>query len=63
VRRGIVVECGPGDKLKRGDRAPMNVKPGDQVLYQRAPANVVSFDGVEYDLLHEEQHILAVLEQ
>lgn len=44
------------------ERADMNVKPGDTVLYQRAPANNVVINGGEYVFLHEESQILAVIE-
>jgi len=61
-RRGVVEKCGPGDK-KRSDfsRHDMNVRPGDVVLYSRSPANEVRLNGVEYQLAHEQQHILAVI--
>lgn len=61
-RRGVVLACGPGDRDKRGDRIPMNVDVGDEILYRRAPANDICIDGQEYTFLHEEQHILAVIE-
>lgn len=50
-----------GDPLEA--RAPMHVKPGDEILYHRAPANNVVIDDQEFVLLHEEQHILAVIEK
>jgi len=43
-------------------RHPMHVEPGDEVLYSRAPANDVVIGDREYVFLHEEQHILAVVE-
>lgn len=43
-------------------RHPMNVEPGDVVVYQRAPANDIRLNGEEYVFLHEQQHVLAVLE-
>lgn len=43
-------------------RIGMHVKPGDTVLYQRAPANNVVINGGEYVFLHEESQILAVIE-
>lgn len=45
------------------DRHPMHVKVGDEVLYHRAPANHISLNGQDYVFLHEEQHVLAVIEQ
>lgn len=43
------------------DRAPMSVKPGDVVAYPPVPANEILIGGEKFVLLHEEQHILAVL--
>lgn len=62
ARIGEVIAAGPGDKLKDGSRAPMHVKAGDRIVYHRAPANVTVINGVEYTFIHEEQHLLAVLE-
>ena len=47
----------------------MHVKPGDEVIYTRVPANNVrlnqqySFSREEYVFLHEEQHVVAVIER
>jgi co-chaperonin GroES (HSP10) len=43
-------------------RHHMNVKPGDRILYGPRPWATVRLEGVDYEILHEEQHILAVLE-
>lgn len=43
-------------------RCEMNVKPGDRVLYWRVPANGVKLNGEEFVFVHEQQHIVAVLE-
>lgn len=44
-------------------RAPMNVQPGDIVIYPQVPANEVSINGERLIFLHEEQHVLAVVEE
>lgn len=44
-------------------RASMNVKAGDEVLYWREPMNDVRIDNEDTVFLHEEQHIVAVLEE
>lgn len=44
-------------------RHPMHVKPGDEIIYARVPANDIRIDGQEYMFLHEEQHILCVIER
>lgn len=43
-------------------RRKMGVKVGDRVLYWRSPANEVMVDGERYEILHEEQMIVAVIE-
>jgi hypothetical protein len=48
--------------VKPPARAPMHVSVGDEILYDRSPANDVSINGEEHCFLHEEQHVLAVLE-
>lgn len=43
-------------------RAPMHVKPGDRIWYRRVLANQQLINGELYQLIHEEAHIWAVLE-
>jgi len=43
-------------------RRPMHVKPGDTVVYPRVPANGARIGNEDLVLLHEQQHILAVIE-
>jgi len=42
-------------------RVPMTVKPGDRVLYVEGD-HEIKIKGQKYFILHEEQHILSVLE-
>lgn len=74
LRRGVVIACGPGDKVTEGwdvpggrantwKRHPMHVRPGDEIIFPRVPANVVNIGGEELILCHEQQHILAVIER
>ncbi len=63
IRKGQVVLVGPGDRRPDGTRFDMGVEVGDVVLYPRVPANDVRINGEEHTLLHEEQHILAVIEE
>lgn len=72
LKRGVAVAIGRGDRFttthkgsrKRfeGDRMPMHVKPGDEVLWTRTPANMVVIEGDAYVFVHEEL-IFGVLEQ
>jgi co-chaperonin GroES (HSP10) len=58
TRRIVATE---GEALKR--RIAMGVSVGDEVIYDRTPANDISINGEEYVFVHEEQHLLAVIER
>lgn len=55
--------CSDGSVIDVVDRYRMNVQPGDVVVYPQVPSNEVSINGERLIFLHEEQHILAVVEQ
>lgn len=57
VHLGTIVAAGPGD----GD-FPMTVKVGDRVIFTRSRSNRFEVDGYEYDISHEEQFVIAVIE-
>ena len=59
--QGTVVAIGPGKKLDSGERAPMNVKKGDVVVYSRYAGNEVEIKGAEH-LIMRESELLGVLE-
>jgi hypothetical protein len=42
---------------------PMQVNVGDVVVFPRVPANEIEINGEEYVFLHQEQHVLAVLDE
>jgi co-chaperonin GroES (HSP10) len=44
-------------------RCAMNVSVGNEVITERWPHNTFDWDGEEYQILHEEQSILAVIER
>ena len=55
----------PDWRILRGEkegRRALGVKVGDKVLYWRSPANQVTLQGIQYELIHEEQSVVAVLE-
>ena len=55
-------KCGScGWTQGREFRRPVGVFPGDKVLYWRSPANEVVLQGNRYEILHEEQAVVAVL--
>ncbi|NLA57912.1 MAG: co-chaperone GroES [Firmicutes bacterium] len=59
-QEGEVVAVGPGKLLDNGERAPMEVKPGDKVLYAKYAGTEVKIDDEEY-LIMRESDILAIL--
>lgn len=59
---GEVVAIGPGKMLETGSRAPMDVKVGDIVLFEKWGGEEVEINKVEYKIVSAEK-ILAVLEK
>lgn len=55
-----VIAVGPGKLLDNGERAPMEVKVGDKVVFAKYGGTEVKVDGEEYLILRESD-ILAVL--
>jgi chaperonin GroES len=62
IRRGVVVAVGPGDRMPDGSRLELELKPGDVVVYTRAPSLGISINGAEYQFLRYPQHTYAILE-
>lgn len=61
-KRGVVVAVGPGDRHpKTGKRTPMNVKPGDHVVYGEYSGFEVEV-GDETLLVVHEPELLGVIE-
>jgi len=58
---GKVVAVGPGKKLDSGERARMNVKKGDTVVYSRYAGTEVEIKGADH-LIMRESDLLGVLE-
>jgi chaperonin GroES len=59
--QGKVVAVGPGRKTASGKVIPLEVKPGDRVLFSKYGPNEVKVDDKEY-LIAKEEDILAILE-
>ncbi|MBP1576285.1 MAG: co-chaperone GroES [Oscillospiraceae bacterium] len=55
-----VVAVGPGAE-KDGKRLPMEVKVGDKVIVGKYSGTQVKFDGVEYNILRQDE-VLAIVE-
>jgi len=59
--KGEVIAIGPGKLLDNGTRAPMEVKKGDKVIFQKYGGHEVKVDGKEIMILREED-VMAVVE-
>jgi chaperonin GroES len=57
---GEVISAGPGKAMEGGKRSPMDVKPGDRVLFGKYAGTEIKIDDEEYVIMREEE-ILAVL--
>jgi chaperonin GroES len=61
-QRGRVVGTGPGKLLADGKRAALEVKIGDEVIFNRYAGSDVEVGRKEYKVLREEE-VLAVVEK
>jgi len=59
--RGVVEAKGPGLFLPNGDQPPIEVEVGDHVLYFKAAAVPLIFEGKDVHIV-QEREILAILE-
>ncbi len=59
-QQGEVVAAGPGRFDEKGNRLPMDVKPGDKVLYGKYSGTEVTIDG-EQLLILRESDVLAIV--
>ena len=58
-QEGEAIAVGSGKLLDNGQRAPMQVKVGDTVIYSKYGGTEVEVDGTEYVILDEDS-ILAI---
>ncbi len=58
---GEVVAVGEGRTLDNGEKAPLEVKVGDQVMFEKYAGSEVKFDGQEY-LIVNGKDIMAIVE-
>lgn len=59
-QEGEVIAVGPGKLNDDGQRMPLDVKPGERILYAKYSGSEVTVDGEEY-LIIRETDVLAVL--
>jgi len=56
---GEVISVGAG-KMEKGRRVPLDVKPGDRILFGKYTGNDIKIDGEEYLILREEDILAKV---
>ncbi|BAF60788.1 MAG: co-chaperone GroES [Pelotomaculum sp.] len=61
-QEGEVVAVGSGRLLENGQRVPIDLKPGDRILFSKYAGNEVKIDDVEY-LIMREADVLGVIEK
>ena len=61
-QQGEVVSVGPGGRDEAGKLIPIDVKPGNRVLFGKWSGTEVKLDGVEY-LIMKESDLMGVLEE
>jgi len=59
-QKGEVVAVGPGKVDDKGKRIPMNVKPGDKVLFSKYAGTEIKVDDVEHIFMKEDD-ILGII--
>ena len=61
-QRGTVIAVGPGKLSKKGERLPMSVANGDEVIYGKYAGNEIEIAGQEYKVLRADD-ILAKIDR
>lgn len=60
--KGTVVAVGPGRYLENGELIPLDVKVGDQVVFNKFTGTKIKYEDEEYLILHEGE-IIAVIDK
>jgi len=58
---GEVVSVGPGKMMEDGKRSPVDVKPGDRVLFGKYAGTEIKIDDEEYVIMREEEILAGLL--
>lgn len=61
AEKGRVIATGPGKLLENGNRAPLEVKVGDKVIFKKYSPDEIKVEGKEY-LVLEESDIMGIIE-
>ena len=59
---GEIISVGPGGRDDKGNLVPIDLKPGDRVLFGKWSGTEVKLDGVDY-LIMKESDIMGVLDR
>jgi chaperonin GroES len=59
--QGEVIAAGKGKLLENGEIRPLDVKPGDRVIFSKYAGTEIKLDGEEY-LMMREDDILGIVE-
>jgi len=59
-QKGTVISAGPGDRNDKGERVPMDLKVGDEVLFAKYSGTEIKVDGKKLLILRETD-ILAIV--
>jgi len=62
-QQGEVIAVGEGRLLDNGERVPLEVKPGDKVLFGKYAGTEVKYEGEEYLILREEDILAKIVEE
>jgi chaperonin GroES len=60
-QRGEVIATGIGKVKDDGTRVPLDVKPGDQIVFGKYTSQEVTLDGEDYLIMREDE-VLAVID-
>ena len=60
-QEGEIVAAGPGARNEQGQLVPLDVKPGDRILFGKYSGSDIKSDGNEYLIMREDE-VLGVLE-
>lgn len=60
-QRGEVIAAGSGKATDGGKRVPLDVKPGDEILFGKYPSQEVKLNGEDYLIMREDE-VLAVVD-
>jgi chaperonin GroES len=60
-KQGTVIAVGEGKRLENGNRAPVNVKKGDKIIFTSYAGTEIKIDGEELMIMSEDD-VLAIVE-